>query len=73
MLVEGFRDYSLIRSVGRTEFRDGLGRFRTTGSKVYVSYRLGRAVEAFQNGGRTPESLAHLSEAFQAIDIDRWY
>ena len=61
------------REEGFAELRDGLGRFRATGSKVYVSYRLGRAAEAFQNGGRTQESLALLSDAFQAINIDRWY
>jgi predicted ATPase len=61
------------REAGFAELRDGLGRFRATGSKVYVSYRLGRAPEAFLNGGQTQESLALLSDAFQAIDLDRWY
>jgi class 3 adenylate cyclase/predicted ATPase len=71
------RGWALVVSgqyeAGLAELHDGLGRFRATGSKVYVSYRLGRAAEAFQNGGQTHESLALLSDAFQAIDLDRWY
>jgi hypothetical protein len=46
------------RETGLAELREGFGRFRATGSKVYVSYRLGRAAEAFQNGAQTQESLA---------------
>ena len=46
------RGWALImsgqREAGCAELRDGLGRFRTTGSKFWVSYRLGRAAEAFQ-------------------------
>jgi predicted ATPase len=63
------------REAGFAELRDGLGRFQATGSKFDVSYRLGRAAEAFKNGGQTQESLALLSDAFQAIDLigDRWY
>ena len=73
------RGWALIvsgqREAGFAELRDGLGRFRATGSKFQVSYRLGRAADAFQSGGQEQESLALLSDAFQAIDLigDRWY
>jgi predicted ATPase len=73
------RGWALIisrqREAGFAELRQGLGRFRATGSKFEVAYRLGRAAEAFQNGGQVPVSLALLADAFQALDLigDRWY
>ena len=67
MMLRGWASViSGLREPGFAELRDGLGRLRATGSKVYVSYRLGRAAEAFLNGGQTQESLALLSDAFQA-------
>ena len=68
-----YRGWALImsgqREAGFAELRDGLGRFRATGSKLQVSFRLGRAAEAFQYGGQTGEGLALVSEALQAIDL----
>ena len=68
-----FRGWALImsgqREPGFAELRDGLGRFRATGSKLEVPYRLGRAAEAFQYGGQVQESMALVSDAFQAIDL----
>jgi predicted ATPase len=68
-----YRGWALImsgqREAGFAELRDGLGRFRATGSKIEVPFRLGRAAEAFQIGGQTDESLALVSDAFQAIDL----
>ena len=68
-----YRGWALImsgqREAGFAELRDGLGRFRATSSKLEVPYRLGRAAEAFHHGGLAQESLALVSDAFQAIDL----
>ena len=61
--------------VGLAELREGLDRWRSTGSKVWGSIRLGRAAAAFIEAGDAREGAALLSEAFQVMDSngERWY
>jgi predicted ATPase len=62
-------------AAGLAELRDGLNRWRSTGSKIWGSFRLGRAAAAFIESGDAEEGAALLSEAFQAMDSsgERWY
>ncbi len=61
--------------VGLAELRDGVDRWRSTGSKAWGPNRLGRAVSAFIEAGEVDESVALLAEAFQAMEGSgqRWY
>jgi len=61
--------------VGLAELRDGLDRWRSTGSKIWGSMRLGRAAAAFIEAGQAEQGAALLSEAFQVMDSrgERWY
>jgi class 3 adenylate cyclase/predicted ATPase len=61
--------------VGLVELRDGLDRWRSTGSKIWGSIRLGRAAAAFIEAGDAEEGAALLSEAFRVVDSneERWY
>jgi class 3 adenylate cyclase/predicted ATPase len=61
--------------VGLAELRDGLDRWRSTGSKTWGSVRLGRAAAAFIEAGDADEGAALLAEAFQVMDGngERWY
>ena len=61
--------------VGLAVLRNGLDRWRSTGSKTWGSIRLGRAASAFIEAGNAEEGAALLSEAFQAMDgnEERWY
>ncbi len=61
--------------VGLAELRNGLDRWRSTGSKVWGSIRLGRAAAAFIEAGDVGQGAALLTEAFQVMDSngERWY
>jgi predicted ATPase len=63
------------RQAGLAELRDGLDRWRATGSKQLAAYRLGRSVAALIETGEVEEGTALLGEALQAIEGggDRWY
>ena len=60
---------------GLAELRDGLDRWRSTGSKIWGSLRLGRAAAAFIEAGDAQEGATLLTEAFQVMDGngERWY
>ena len=61
--------------VGLAELRNGLDRWRSTGSKIWGSIRLGRAAAAFIEAGDAGQGAALLTEAFQVMDSngERWY
>jgi predicted ATPase len=61
--------------VGLTELRDGLDRWRATGSKTWGSIRLGRAAAAFIHAGDAEQGAALLTEAFEVMgsNRERWY
>ncbi len=61
--------------VGLAELRNGLDRWRSTGSKVWGSIRLGRAAAAFIEAGDVGQGAALLTEAFQVMEGngERWY
>jgi predicted ATPase len=61
--------------VGLAELRDGLDRWRSTGSRTWGSYRLGRAAAAFIEAGEAGQGAALLTEAFQFMDGngERWF
>jgi len=60
---------------GLAELRDGLGRWRSTGSKFYGPVRLGRSVAAFIEAAEVEQGAALLAEAFQVMEStgERWY
>ena len=60
---------------GLAELRNGLDRWRSTGSKIWGSIRLGRAAAAFIEAGDVTQGAALLTEAFQVMDGngERWY
>ena len=60
--------------VGLAELRDGLDRWRSTGSKMWGSHRLARAAAAFIEASHVREGAALLTEAFQVMDSngERW-
>ncbi|MGD0188812.1 MAG: adenylate/guanylate cyclase domain-containing protein [Roseiarcus sp.] len=60
---------------GLAELRDGLDRWRSTGSKAWGPNRLGRAVAAFIEAGEVDQGVAVLAEAIQAMEStgQRWY
>ena len=60
---------------GLAELRDGLDRWRSTGSKAWGPNRLGRAVAAFIEAGEVDQAVVLLAEAFQAMENtgQRWY
>jgi class 3 adenylate cyclase/predicted ATPase len=60
---------------GLAELRNGLDRWRSTGSKTWGSIRLGRAAAAFIEAGDAGQGAALLTEAFQIMDSndERWY
>jgi class 3 adenylate cyclase/predicted ATPase len=53
---------------GLADVRDGLRRWRATGSRALAPYRLARAAEAFRGAAHNEEALALLSEAIQAME-----
>jgi predicted ATPase len=61
--------------VGLADLREGLDRWRSTGSKIWGSIRLGRAAAAFIEAGETEQGAALLTEAFQVMDGngEHWY
>ena len=61
--------------VGLKELRSGLDQWRSTGSKIWGSIRLGRAAAAFIEAGDVRQGEALLSEAFLVMDSngERWY
>jgi len=61
--------------LGLAELRDGLDRWRSTGSRTWGSIRLGRAAAAFILAGEDDEGAAILTEAFQVMDGngELWY
>jgi predicted ATPase len=61
--------------VGLAELRDGLDRWRSTGSTIWGPMRLGRAAAAFVEAGQAEQGAALLREAFQVMDSrrERWY
>jgi class 3 adenylate cyclase/predicted ATPase len=61
--------------VGLAQLRNGLDRWRSTGSKTWGSIRLGRAAAAFIEAGDVGRGAALLTEAFQVMDSngERWY
>jgi class 3 adenylate cyclase/tetratricopeptide (TPR) repeat protein len=61
--------------VGLAELRDGLDRWRPTGSKMWGSLRLGRAAATFIEAGDAGQGAALLTEAFEVKDGngERWY
>ncbi len=61
--------------VGLAELRNGLDQWRSTGSKIWGSIRLGRAAAAFIEAGDAAQGAALLTEAFQVTDSndERWY
>jgi len=61
--------------VGLAELRNGLDRWRSTGSKIWGPIRLGRAAAAFIEAGDAGQGAALLTEAFQIMDSngERWY
>ena len=63
------------REAGLAELRDGLDRWRSTGSKFFGPVRFGRAVEAFLEMGQVGEATALLGEAFDvmASTSERWF
>ncbi len=63
------------REAGLAEMRNGLDRWRATGSKTWGSVRLGRAAAAFIEAGDAGQGAALLTEAFQVMDGngERWY
>jgi class 3 adenylate cyclase/predicted ATPase len=60
---------------GLAEMRDGLDRWRSTGSKAWGPNRLGRAVESFTEAGEVEQGIAVLAEAIQSMEStgQRWY
>jgi predicted ATPase len=60
---------------GLAELRSGLDQWRSTGSKIWGSIRLGRAAAAFIEAGNAGEGEALLTEAFQVMGSngERWY
>jgi len=60
---------------GLAVLRDGLDRWRATGSKFYAPIRLGRAVAALIEAGEVAEGTAVLDEALEAMESggERWY
>ena len=60
---------------GLAELHDGLGRWRSTGSKFYGPVRLGRVVAAFIEAGELEQGAALLAEAFQVMEStgERFY
>jgi predicted ATPase len=60
---------------GLAELRDGLDRWRSTGSKVWGPNRLGRAVDAFIAAAEVDQGTILLDEAFEAMEStgQRWY
>jgi predicted ATPase len=63
------------RAAGLAELRDGLDRWRATGSKFRAPYRLGIPVAALIEVGEVGEAMAVLGDAFQLMEStgDRWY
>jgi class 3 adenylate cyclase/predicted ATPase len=61
--------------LGLAELRNGLDRWRSTGSKIWGSIRLGRAAATFIEADDAKEGAALLTEAFQVMDGngERWY
>jgi predicted ATPase len=61
--------------VGLAELRDGLDRWRSTGSKTWGSIRLGRAAAAFIHAGDAEQGAALLTEAIEVMGSngERWY
>jgi class 3 adenylate cyclase/predicted ATPase len=60
---------------GLAELRNGLDRWRATGSKIWGSIRFGRAAATFIEAGDAGQGAALLTEAFQVMDGagERWY
>jgi predicted ATPase/class 3 adenylate cyclase len=62
-------------AAGLAELREGLDRWRATGSKPWGSIRLGRAAAAFIEAGDDEQGATLLAEAFQVMEDngERWY
>jgi predicted ATPase len=60
---------------GLAGLRDGLARWRATGSKFYGPVRLGRAASTLLEAGEIEDGAALLAEAFQVMEStgERWY
>jgi predicted ATPase len=60
---------------GLADLRNGLDQWRSTGSKIWGSIRLGRAAAAFIEAGDAGRGEALLTEALQVMDGngERWY
>ena len=68
MVMAGERDAGLV------VLRDGINRYRGTGTKMMAPFRFGRAVAAFLEAGEIEEAIGLLPEAFQAVETGgRWY
>jgi predicted ATPase len=55
--------------------REGLDRWRSTGSKIWGTIRFARVAAAFIEAGQAEQGAALLSEAFQVMDSygEHWY
>jgi predicted ATPase len=60
---------------GLAELRDGLARWRSTGSKFYGPVRLGRVAAALIAAGEIEQAAPLLAEAFRVMEStgERWY
>lgn len=75
-MMSGWAKFALgDAEAGLAELRNGLDRWRSTGSKIWGSLRLGRAAAAFIEAGDAGQGAALLTEAFQVMDGngERWY
>jgi class 3 adenylate cyclase len=69
MMMNGWAKFAPGNAeAGLAELRNGLDRWRSTGSKTWGSFRLGRAAATFIKAGDAGLGAALLTEAFQVMD-----
>ena len=76
MMMSGWAKVVLGNAeAGLAELRDGLDRWRSTGSKIWGTIRFARVAAAFIEVGQAEQGAALLSEAFQVMDSngEHWY
>jgi predicted ATPase len=76
MMMSGWAKVVLGNAeAGLPELRDGLDRWRSTGSKIWGTVRFARVAAAFIEVGQAEQGAALLSEAFHVMDSndEHWY
>jgi predicted ATPase len=76
MMLSGWAQFALGNAeAGLAELREGLDRWRSTGSRVWGTIRFARAAATLVEAGQAEHGAALLSEAFQVMESngERWY